>query len=94
MTDDREIKTSSCEENNLRCGPENKTCPRQEFVTRDLRGTQLPNREESDIRSSLIRSFNGPRIITGLLYFTVNIQRSQDNHSSLVLHCKHSKVPG
>ena len=35
MTEDREIKTSSCEENNLRCGPENKTtCPRQEFVTR------------------------------------------------------------
>ena len=43
MTEDREIKTSSCEENNLRCGPENKTtCPRQEFVTRDLCGTQLP----------------------------------------------------
>lgn len=33
-----------------------------------LRGTQLPNRSgNSEIKSSLMRSFIGPRIMTGLL---------------------------
>ena len=37
----------------------------------NLRGTQLPNLSgNSDIKSSLILSFNGPKIITGLMYFT------------------------
>lgn len=38
-----------------------------------LRGMQLPNLSgNSEMRSSFIRSFNGPRIITGRVYFTEN----------------------
>lgn len=37
----------------------------------NLRGTQLPNLSgNSEIRSSLIRSFSGPRMMTGRVYST------------------------
>ena len=38
-----------------------------------LRGTQLPNLSGNSVmRSSLMRSFSGPRITTGRAYFTVH----------------------
>ena len=42
-----------------------------------LRGTQLPNLSGNSVmRSSLMRSFNGPRITTGRAYFTACSQHS------------------
>ena len=55
---------------------------------RNLRGTQLPNLSgNSEMRSSLIRSLSGPRMITGLVYFTAKTQRAQLKPGCSRCHC-------
>lgn len=48
----------------------------------NLRGTQLLNfLGNSAIKSSLILSFKGPKIKTGLVYFTKKIQNIYTTHT-------------